>query len=125
MHDRETISARTGGALHPLPHVRASLFRNDHGFTLIEIIIVIAVIGIIFSVAAPAYQDLQLDAKRNACKSALGGLRSGMGYCGAATIGELHSKARFVRISPAGLRESHVHDVIITREAPNYRTEGL
>ncbi len=55
----------------------------------------------------------------------LGGLRSGMGYVGAATIPELHKRARFVRISPAGLRESHVHDVIITREAPNYRTEGL
>lgn len=55
----------------------------------------------------------------------LGGLRSGMGYIGAATIEELHQKARFVRISPAGLRESHVHDVIITREAPNYRTEGI
>ena len=48
-----------------------------------------------------------------------------MGYTGAATIRELQEKARFVRISPAGLRESHVHDVIITREAPNYRTEGL
>lgn len=55
----------------------------------------------------------------------LGGLRSGMGYCGASTILDLHSKAKFVRISPAGLRESHVHDVIITREAPNYRTDGL
>jgi IMP dehydrogenase len=53
----------------------------------------------------------------------VGGLRSGMGYCGAATLDELHSKARFVRISPAGLRESHVHDVIITKEAPNYRLE--
>jgi IMP dehydrogenase len=55
----------------------------------------------------------------------LGGLRSGMGYTGAATIDELHKRARFVRISPAGLRESHVHDVIITKEAPNYRTEGI
>ncbi len=55
----------------------------------------------------------------------LGGLRSGMGYIGASTIEDLHEKARFVRISPAGLRESHVHDVIITREAPNYRTEGI
>ncbi len=55
----------------------------------------------------------------------LGGLRSGMGYVGAATIEELHQKARFVQISTAGLRESHVHDVIITKEAPNYRTEGL
>jgi IMP dehydrogenase len=51
----------------------------------------------------------------------LGGLRSGMGYVGAATIEELQQKARFVRISSAGLRESHVHDVIITKEAPNYR----
>ena len=53
----------------------------------------------------------------------VGGLRSGMGYCGCATIAELQQKARFVRISGAGLRESHVHDVIITREAPNYRLE--
>lgn len=52
----------------------------------------------------------------------LGGLRSGMGYVGAATILELQQKAKFVRISAAGLRESHVHDVIITKEAPNYRT---
>lgn len=52
----------------------------------------------------------------------LGGLRSGMGYVGAATIADLQQKAKFVRISPAGLRESHVHDVIITKEAPNYRT---
>ena len=55
----------------------------------------------------------------------LGGLRSGMGYTGAGNIRELQVKARFVQISSAGLRESHVHDVIITREAPNYRTEGL
>ena len=53
----------------------------------------------------------------------VGGLRSGMGYCGASTISELQQKSRFVRISGAGLRESHVHDVIITREAPNYRIE--
>ena len=52
----------------------------------------------------------------------LGGLRSGMGYVGAATIRDLQEKAKFVRISAAGLRESHVHDVIITKEAPNYRT---
>lgn len=52
----------------------------------------------------------------------LGGLRSGMGYVGAANIEELRKKAKFVRISAAGLRESHVHDVIITKEAPNYRT---
>src|SRR5229473_4365499 len=49
----------------------------------------------------------------------VGGLKSGMGYCGCATIAELQAKARFVRISWAGVRESHVHDVIITREAPN------
>ncbi len=53
----------------------------------------------------------------------VGGLRSGMGYCGCGTIAELQQKARFVRISVAGLRESHVHDVIITREAPNYALE--
>ncbi len=52
----------------------------------------------------------------------LGGLRSGMGYVGAATIEDLREKATFVKISPSGLRESHVHDVIITKEAPNYRT---
>ena len=51
----------------------------------------------------------------------LGGLRSGMGYVGAGSISELQTKAKFVRISAAGLRESHVHDVIITKEAPNYR----
>src|SRR5215468_7222555 len=53
----------------------------------------------------------------------VGGLRSGMGYCGARDIGELQTKARFLRVSVAGLRESHVHDVIITKEAPNYRVE--
>ena len=53
----------------------------------------------------------------------VGGLRSGMGYVGCGTIRELQEKAQFVRISGAGLRESHVHDVIITREAPNYHVE--
>jgi IMP dehydrogenase len=51
----------------------------------------------------------------------VGGLRSGMGYCGCETIEQLHATARFIRITQAGLRESHVHDVIITKEAPNYR----
>jgi len=51
----------------------------------------------------------------------IGGLRSGMGYVGAANIEELRKKARFVQITAAGLKESHVHDVIITKEAPNYR----
>ncbi|MBU4177152.1 MAG: IMP dehydrogenase [Desulfurivibrionaceae bacterium] len=51
----------------------------------------------------------------------MGGLRSGMGYLGAATIEELRRKAKFVKITAAGLKESHVHDVIITKEAPNYR----
>jgi IMP dehydrogenase len=53
----------------------------------------------------------------------VGGLRSGMGYCGAQNIRELQCNSRFLRVSPAGLRESHVHDVIITKEAPNYRVE--
>ena len=54
----------------------------------------------------------------------VGGLRAGMGYTGSANIGELQVNARFRRITGAGLRESHVHDVAITREAPNYRQEG-
>jgi IMP dehydrogenase len=53
----------------------------------------------------------------------VGGLRSGMGYTGSGSIAELQQKARFVRVSNAGMRESHVHDVTITREAPNYRVE--
>ena len=52
-----------------------------------------------------------------------GGLRASMHYCGCASIGEMHSKAEFVEISSAGMRESHVHDVQITKEAPNYRME--
>ncbi|HEU4695021.1 MAG TPA: IMP dehydrogenase [Vicinamibacterales bacterium] len=53
----------------------------------------------------------------------MGGLRAGMGYCGSATIPELQRKAKLIRITPAGVRESHVHDVTITKEAPNYRME--
>ncbi len=53
----------------------------------------------------------------------VGGLKAGMGYCGCANIQELQEKVRFLRISPAGVRESHVHDVIITKEAPNYQVE--
>jgi IMP dehydrogenase len=53
----------------------------------------------------------------------VGGLRAGMGYCGTGDIKELRTRSRFVRISSAGLKESHVHDVIITKEAPNYRLE--
>jgi IMP dehydrogenase len=53
----------------------------------------------------------------------VGGLRAGMGYTGSATVAELQTRATFRRITGAGLRESHVHDVAITREAPNYRQE--
>ncbi|MBL8143461.1 MAG: IMP dehydrogenase [Acidobacteria bacterium] len=53
----------------------------------------------------------------------VGGLRAGMGYCGCADIRQLQSDAQLVRITPAGARESHVHDVVITKEAPNYRVE--
>jgi len=53
----------------------------------------------------------------------VGGLRSGMGYCGCNTIAEMREKTRFVRISTAGLREAHVHDVLISKEAPNYQVE--
>ena len=53
----------------------------------------------------------------------VGGLRAGMGYCGCGSIPALQAEARLVRITPAGMRESHVHDVVITKEAPNYRSE--
>jgi len=53
----------------------------------------------------------------------VGGLKAGMGYVGCRTLPELMEKARFIKITPAGMRESHVHDVIITKEAPNYRIE--
>src|SRR5260370_31657822 len=54
----------------------------------------------------------------------VGGLRSGMGLTGSKNIDDLRTKSQFVRISSAGLRESHAHDVIITKEAPNYRIES-
>ncbi|TLN13379.1 IMP dehydrogenase, partial [bacterium] len=54
----------------------------------------------------------------------MGGLRAGMGYTGCRTVQDLQRKRRFVRITGAGLKESHVHDVIITKEAPNYRVEN-
>lgn len=54
----------------------------------------------------------------------VGGLRASMGYVGAATVADMHTRAKFVRITGAGLRESHVHDVTITKEAPNYRMES-
>ncbi len=52
-----------------------------------------------------------------------GGIRSGMGYCGCETISQMHTKAKFVRITGAGLKESHPHDIYITKEAPNYSTQ--
>ncbi|HTZ39600.1 MAG TPA: IMP dehydrogenase [Syntrophales bacterium] len=59
----------------------------------------------------------------NSIYQIMGGLKAGMGYVGCRSIEELRKKARFVRITPSGLRESHVHDVIITKEAPNYRID--
>ena len=53
----------------------------------------------------------------------VGGLRASMGYCGCSTIDEMHTRAEFVEITTAGIRESHVHDVQITKEAPNYQVE--
>lgn len=53
----------------------------------------------------------------------IGGLKAGMGYCGCRTIDELQDKGRFIKVTAAGMRESHVHDVIITKEAPNYRMD--
>ena len=61
----------------------------------------------------------------NLIPTLLGGLRAGMGYCGVSTIPELQEKATFLRITNLGLRESHVHDVVVTKEAPNYRLENL
>ena len=52
-----------------------------------------------------------------------GGLRAAMGYCGCASVSDMHQRAEFVEITAAGIRESHVHDVQITKEAPNYRME--
>ncbi|MBA4349191.1 MAG: IMP dehydrogenase [Thermodesulfovibrio sp.] len=59
----------------------------------------------------------------NSIHQLVGGLRSGMGYCGSRNLEEMRENARFIQITNAGLRESHVHDVIITKEAPNYRIE--
>ena len=53
----------------------------------------------------------------------MGGVRAAMGYCGCATIDAMRTRAEFVEITSAGIRESHVHDVQITKEAPNYRVE--
>jgi IMP dehydrogenase len=53
----------------------------------------------------------------------VGGLAAGMGYVGCRTLKELRTRARFVRISSAGMRESHVHDLFVTKEAPNYSVE--
>jgi IMP dehydrogenase len=54
----------------------------------------------------------------------MGGLRAGMGYCGCATVADLKENGKFVRITAAGLRESHPHDINITKEAPNYSVMG-
>ena len=63
-----------------------------------------------------AYKGALVDTIYQLC----GGIRSGMGYCGCATIEELKTKTQFIRITNAGLKESHPHDVYITKEAPNY-----
>jgi IMP dehydrogenase len=54
----------------------------------------------------------------------VGGLRAAMGYVGAADLAEMRERVQFIRITSAGMRESHVHDVMITREAPNYQRQG-
>ena len=55
----------------------------------------------------------------------MGGLRAGMGYCGCKTVAELQEKAQFVQITSAGLKESHPHDIYITKESPNYTINPL
>jgi IMP dehydrogenase len=57
----------------------------------------------------------------NVVHQLIGGVRAGMGYTGNATLAELRRNCRFIRVTNAGLRESHVHDVAVTREVPNYR----
>jgi IMP dehydrogenase len=59
----------------------------------------------------------------NVVHQLIGGVRAGMGYTGNATLAELRRNCRFIRVTSAGLREGHVHDVAVTREAPNYREE--
>jgi len=63
------------------------------------------------------------DSLANVILQLMGGLRASMGYCGCPTIQELSTRAEFVEITSAGVRESHVHDVQIVKEAPNYRVE--
>jgi IMP dehydrogenase len=65
------------------------------------------------------YKGLVADTVFQLC----GGIRSGMGYCGCPDIPSLHEKAKFVRITGAGLKESHPHDIYITKEAPNYSAQ--
>ena len=65
------------------------------------------------------YKGLVADTVFQLC----GGIRSGMGYCGCPDIPTLHEKAQFVRITGAGLKESHPHDIYITKEAPNYSAQ--
>ena len=79
--------------------------------------------GELLLVRLPVVRAAEVGAAAVVYDQLVGGLKSGMGYCGCQNVGELQSRARFVRVSPAALRESHVHDVIITKEAPNYRVE--
>jgi IMP dehydrogenase len=60
----------------------------------------------------------------NSLNQLIGGIKSGMGYLGAVNLEQLRQRARFMRITQAGLKESHVHGVVITKEAPNYRLES-
>ena len=64
---------------------------------------------------------LQRDRSHAMVTQLVGGLRAGMGYCGVKTIADLQSRTRFMKITEASLRESHVHDVFITKESPNYQ----
>ncbi|MBP5188279.1 MAG: IMP dehydrogenase, partial [Fibrobacterales bacterium] len=64
-------------------------------------------------------------ALRDTIYQLVGGIRSGMGYCGALDLEQLRANAQFVQITAASLRESHPHDVTITKEAPNYKTGGI
>ncbi|MCI1551912.1 MAG: IMP dehydrogenase, partial [Lachnospiraceae bacterium] len=70
-----------------------------------------------------SYRKFRKNAGEDTIFQLIGGVRAGMGYCGAENLEKLRDTARFVKITPAGLRESHPHDIQITKEAPNYSSD--
>jgi len=111
-------------------------YSPDHSSAIRRLVVINSIIGVttagistrIFVISAPTLAAA-LDTDMLGISWALivyqmaGGLRASMGYCGCETIEDMRNKAEFVQITAAGMRESHVHDVQITKEAPNYRSE--